>query len=611
MRRISCLRACILGAAIIGLLVQSTWAGVFGKNKLQTRDLRWHIFETEHFEIHYYPEEEALAREVCALAEAAYRHNTRLLREKTVTKTPLFIYRNQIDFQQTNILPHVIGVGTGGFTEAYKNRVALPAPDSPRELREVIFHEFTHVLQFNILYGEGIRSFRVYKGYLIPLWIIEGMAEYAAQDWDHYADMVVRDAVINDTLIPLTLMDGFSHLEDVYLAYKESQLAIQYIAERFGEDKLAAIFKKFKSQISISQILRETVGLGLGEFNRDFMHWVKQKYWVQTHQRKSADDFAAPLETGLAARNSVGLGASWSQDGRNLAYLSNRDQVMRVYIKPRGQASRAYPITRRQFENISTRGRPLTWSPDGSRLAFVAREEGSDHLYLLTLHDHALERRILPVDTFFSPAWSPDGKQIAVAGVKNGVGDIYLYDLDQGTLNQFTGDRYADDAPAWSPDGRALVYASERGEYWQLVWSPMQTPAEPSRMLTMHPSQHKTPSFSADGKTLYYSGDRNGIFNVFSLDLERLEARQWTDINSGAFQPDLSPDGKRLAFTVYQGGGYALYLMPVQAENEKTAAALPDSGSQTVFLENNVPAQKDAESAEAMPAQEISPSGAD
>jgi hypothetical protein len=154
--------------------VQPTAAGYFGKNKLQTRNLHWHIFETEHFEIFYYPEEETLAREVCKLAEAAYQHDTRLLRETPQNKTPLFIYRNQIDFQQTNILPHVIGVGTGGFTEAYKNRVALPAPDSPETLREVIFHEFTHVLQFNILYGEGLRSFRVYKGYLIPLWIIEG-----------------------------------------------------------------------------------------------------------------------------------------------------------------------------------------------------------------------------------------------------------------------------------------------------------------------------------------------------------------------------------------------------------------------------------------------------
>ena len=559
------------------LLALTAAAGYFGKNKLQTRALHWQVFETDHFEIHYYPEEETLAREVCEIAEAAYQHGTRLMREKPLLKTPLFIYRNQIDFQQTNILPHVIGVGTGGFTEAYKNRVALPAPDSKEKLRQVIFHEFIHVLQFNILYGEGLRSFRVYKGYLIPLWIIEGYAEYGAQDWDSIGAMVVRDAVLNDRLIPLTLMEGFNHLDDTYLAYKESQLAVQYLADRFGEDKLSAIFKKFKSQISISQILRETIGLGLREFNHDFLFWVKQKYWVQANKRETPADFATPLNSAPTGRSSMDTGAVWSPDGRYLAFVSNRDQVTRVYLKPRGQGTRAYAVTTKKYENFSLRGRALAWSPDAKHLAFVAREEGKDHLYLLSVKNRKIQRLDLPIDTFFSPAWSPDGKQIALSGVNNGFGDIYLYTLTTHSLQPLTNDTFADDAPAWSPDGLAIVYSSERETHWQLIWKSMENPNEAPVPLTSRPTEHKTPVFSPDGNYLYYAGDSNAIFNLYRMDLATSEAVQLTDVRIGVFQPAPSPDGKKLAFAAYSDGNYLMFSMPTRPRSNEKEITLSEA----------------------------------
>ncbi len=550
----------------------------FGKNKLHTRAMEWHIFETEHFEIYYYPEEEELAREVCQHAEAAYLHNTRLLRFKPQEKTPLFIYRNQIDFQQTNILPHIIGVGTGGFTEAFKNRIALPAPPSPRALREVVFHEFLHALQFNILYGEGIRSFRIYKGYLIPLWIMEGLAEYAAQNWDSYADMIVRDAVLHDRLLPLTRLEGFNHLDDVYLAYKESQLAVQYLANRFGEEKLAVIFKKFKIGFSISQILRETIGLGLQEFNQEFLYWVRQKYWVQADKRQTAAAIGRSLNTTRAGRLTDSLGPVWSPDGRRLAFISDQDRITRIYLKEQGSPGKPRAITRRNFEVFSRRGRPLSWSPDGKKIVFVAREEGRPHLYILDLTNRSLKLNDLPIDDFYSPAWSPDGEHIAVVGLNNGISDIYSWNVHTRKLSQITSDRWADDTPAWSPDGQALLFSTERGAFWQLGWN-LLGPVPGKTVLLSHDSfQHRSPAFSPDGDYLYYSADPDGIFNLFRLELASGAILQITDLVSGAFQPALSPEGKQMAFVVYEAGNRKIYLASVPAAEKAGKIVLPDSG---------------------------------
>jgi Tol biopolymer transport system component len=548
-----------------------SYAWAFGQNKLRTRDFQWQIFETEHFEIFYYPEEEALAREVCQIAEDAFEHDTLLLRYKPSDKTPVFIYRNQIDFQQTNISPSVIGVGTGGFTEAFKNRIALPAPASPLQLRQVIQHEFMHALQFDILYGEGMRSFRVYKGYLMPLWLIEGLAEYAAQDWDSTADMVVRDAVMHDRLIPLTLMDGFSHLEDVYLAYKESQLALIYIAEHYGEEKIGTIFNKFKNQISLSQILRETLGIGLVEFNQNFQYWARQKYWLQAHDRHGPEKYGTPVWDSQPGRPQQVVSPTWSPDGRYLAYLADYDQTPRIYLKPRS-GDAPVPITTAKFEFLSQHGHPLAWSPDAKFIAFVARVEGKNLLYRLNVQTRSLTCDELPGDDYYSPAWSPDGKKIALAIMNNGISDIGIWDLETRNLTYFTRDRWADETPVWTPDGQALVYASERGPFWQLAKKSLDDPGE-STLLTQDNSNHIHPSFSQDGRLLLYTCDSNGIYNLKQLDLSSKTTMILTNIRSGAFQPALSPDGRKMAFSVYEEGRREIYVQTPDTEMPKTTDA--------------------------------------
>ena len=104
--------------------------------------------------------------------------------------------------------------------------------------------------------------------------------------------MVIRDAVVNDRLISLPLMDGFTHSEYVSLAYKESESALQYIADHYGEEKIASIFNKFRNQISISQILRETIGLGLVEFDHNFKSGSRKNIGARFHGRSPRSNTA-------------------------------------------------------------------------------------------------------------------------------------------------------------------------------------------------------------------------------------------------------------------------------------------------------------------------------
>ena len=92
--------------------------------------------------------------------------------------------------------------------------------------------------------------------------------------------------------------------------------------------------------------------------------------------------------------------------------------------------------------------------------------------------------------------------------------------------------------------------------------------SDPSRLtqLSFGASSDIQPSFSRDGKTIYYVSDpgKSRIFNIHSLSLTDGEIRQYTDIIGGCFTPlEIGPDGDKtaLAFSSYYKGRYRLFRM--------------------------------------------------
>lgn len=93
------------------------------------------------------------------------------------------------------------------------------------------------------------------------------------------------------------------------------------------------------------------------------------------------------------------------------------------------------------------------WSPDGTRIAFVSKRDGSSQIYLMNADGSPGATRLsYDLDEAQYPRWSPDGSSIIFVGVKDGKYDLYRVSANGGIAENVTNtDGELEDHPAWRP----------------------------------------------------------------------------------------------------------------------------------------------------------------
>jgi hypothetical protein len=178
------------------------------------------------------------------------------------------------------------------------------------------------------------------------------------------------------------------------------------------------------------------------------------------------------------------------------------------------------------------------------------------------------------VDAPESPDISPDGRTVAFSALRSGLGDIYLLDLGTRELTNLTADEFADYAPTFSPDGSFLVYLARISGNNKLFKLDLET--KEKTQLTFGTFSEAAAQF-IDDHTLVFSSTAtdpllpvdpdvaaNGdIFNIWTLDLNNGELRQFTDTATGNVSPIVLPgeDETRIAFVTYFKGEYGVHTI--------------------------------------------------
>ena len=564
-------RIALAALALIFALPEASQAQYFGRNKVQYEQFDFKVLSTQNWEIHYYPQAEEAAVDMARMAERWYERFARAFQHEFDRKKPLIIYADHPDFQQTNTLSGSIGQGTGGVTESLKNRVIMPLTASYRETDRILGHELVHAFQYNIAQGHmggGIMSLA-----RLPLWVVEGMAEYMSLGREHpHTAMWLRDHVLRDdkpTLAEITR-------NPKYFAYRFGQGLMSYLGGTYGDDAVQELYRT-ALQTGWEPAIEQVFGMPQDSLSMQWWDALESAYLPLMAGRTE------PYETGdlllcvECGAGRVNVAPSISPDGRYIVFQSEKDLFsMDLFLADVETGRILRPLQRNQtpyidgVRYIDTSG---SWSPDGRKLAFVIQAGGDNQLAVLDLQSGDMESRLLvdELGAIQNPAWSPDGRTVAFTGAKGGATDLYLWDIASGDVQQLTNDKYADLQPAWSPDGKTLVFVSDRADTdfstlsfgnYSLAFLNMET-LEVGHRTVFAGAKHTNPVFDRTGEGVFFVSDADGFPDIYHMalaggDLLRI-TRTATGVSgitmlSPAFT--YSPEKDLLAFSIFHERGY-------------------------------------------------------
>lgn len=492
----------------------------FGRNKIQYDHFDWKIMRTEHFDVYFYPEMQELAEIGAAIAEKAYRKLESKLNHNIPNRIPLIFYSNHLHFQQTNTIPSLIPEGVGGFFEFIKGRVVIPSNGNIHQFKHVIQHELVHVFVRSRM-NRVLKDHRRASHAGLPLWFTEGIAEYWSEGWDSQAEMILRDAVLNDHLVPLSRMDA---IYGTFLMYKEGQAICKYIAETFGEEKLLQLVDNLWKEGEFSNVMKLTIGLNYQEFDEKWIYDLKKQYYPLLEE----NDLPKMVTRTITKEGINTKPACYIQDGEErLVFVSNRVGYSNIYLKKLGVEQQNEEVLIKgertsDFESFHLFSSKIDVNNDG-QLTFVTKSGASDVIYVYDI----AEKKILKKFQFeglvslSSPNWSPEGRRIAFSGISfAGLSDLYIVDVESGQLQRLTNDFYSDHDPTWSPDGRVIAFSSDRSYFGKdgfmnLFLYDLENGA--IRYITKGAHNDHAPSWSPDGQSLAFASDRDGAFNIWML----------------------------------------------------------------------------------------------
>lgn len=201
-----------------------------------------------------------------------------------------------------------------------------------------------------------------------------------------------------------------------------------------------------------------------------------------------------------------------------------------------------------------------SWSPDGSRLAYVGFENGSSVVYIQTIASGAREvvARFRGING--APEFSPDGRRLALTLSRTGNPEIYVMDLGSRALTQLTNHFGIDTEPTWSADGSSVYFTSDRGGRPQIYRVPASGGS--ATRVTFQGSYNASATVSYDGKKIATAQGAGNTYRIAMMDTS-LGSPRWTLLSPGSLDesPSFAPNASMLIYAAREGGRGVLYAV--------------------------------------------------
>jgi Tol biopolymer transport system component len=599
-------------SALVFICAVVSLAALGERSALAANDPRldWKTIETPRFRITYYSGEEEIARHLANRIEAIHARLSPVLGWAPKEKVEIAL------FDQTD--------GANGFTSGIPYnaiRLFVTAPDDLSPLSDVddwyedlVTHEYTHTLHIDSVRGLPALVNVVMGRTLIPnqwqpRWVLEGLAVYEesmrtsagrlrSSQWDMY----MRTDVLENNVATL---DQFSHTPRRWpqgnLWYLYGSFFIKWIQDQYGEVAVRRIIEDTSRQLiplGINRSVRRAVGKTYEELYPEWVLWMQQHY---------AAEAAAITARGIRQGVRVTTGGNtaqhpmwipdnaWPEHKGGLVYFRDDSRTTPgIYavdlVRDPGGALLSVNEKGRELVARTNGTSNPTFAPDGSMIF----DSQAPYRRIFTFGDlFSLgpgERSASGLDASYKrltegfragdPSVSPDGRHVVFTTNHRGTRYLQIADIGpEGIKNVHSlvqSYRFEQAfVPKWSPDNRHVAYSVwTEGGYRDIryvdTW-------DGSYVEVMHDRAiDGGPSFSPDGRRIFFHSDRTGVMNVYAWEVATGALKQVTNVLTGAYQPVVSPDGKTLAYLGYTHAGFDLYAMALRESDWLSAPPYVD-----------------------------------
>jgi sugar lactone lactonase YvrE len=454
-------------------------------------------------------------------------------------------------------------------------RVVLPSAGPLAETDHVLGHELVHAFQYDL----GDKSRRNQGIERLPLWFVEGLAEYLSLGpVDSQTAMWLRDAVASEKV------PGLRDLGNPrFFPYRFGHAFWAYVGGRWGDEKVVAVFREGVRQGDPEAAIKQVLSLDEKEFSKEWKEALHKAYagFVEAQNAPSA---YGPLLIGeKRGGGELNVGPALSPDGRRVVFLSERDLVSIDLFLADAEAGKvirklASTATDPHFDSLQFIDSAGGWSPDGKLFAQSALRRGHAALFVVEPDTGKKVKEVeLPdLSEIESPSFAPDGRRIVFSALQGGVLDLWLYDLQGGERKRLTNDAFAELHPVVSPDGKGVAFTTDRFstnldalEFGNYRIGLLDLESGEMRALPGYKgARNSNPQWSPDGKSLFFLSDADGATNVHRLEPASGELRQVTDLKTGVagitpLSPALTVASRsgRVAYTAREDGKYRIYAI--------------------------------------------------
>lgn len=582
---------------------------------------QWKHVSTEHFDIHYGSSDAGIALLASRYAEEALWDVGRLLDLNSRSRFALYIFLTPDDLVRSNMYPFEL-TKSGGVTPVRTNTCAVLFPGTQREFQQRVRAEVMRMLMEDFYFGGGIQA-SIQNTVLLhlPQWYSEGLSAYVGEGWDYdderWLSSLERTHILNFAL------DGDEPIHRV------TRKSIWYfIATQYGKEKLAEIFYMTRLTRSVEDGIVHVLGITLKTLTERWREFVLQRISENNNFREALADQAIRIRTGA--------------QGRLLNFALNPvEPLVALQLEHNGHHRiGVYDLDKQSLRmtNIETGWKtdqfkrldyvlPMTWSPDGQRLALVTLSKQGEQMKIWDRVTGKSESTSFQpnLERIFNMAWSYDGSQIVFSALRGGSIDLYRSTPGNASMAQLTNDLYDDLDPVWSQDGQRIYYASSRPndsldpaqasrydvntralDIWEIAIT-----GKELRQVSHSPLVDELPLRMLNSFELLVQTNQSGLWNLERRNVFIGDSVPQSNIANGLHQVGYSDS--LIVFSVPEKGRLVLYQAPTQQflhevvalksplrmREDKAALALTRASIAQVRKDSIQRAMRDAELAKA------------